>query len=85
MTAIPSGGKHPASRLQERKGRQFAELATVFDPLAHFSGKQWYPGIAVSGVHNTDGRRAVVLETVPGSKATERLFIDRQFRAAYTR
>jgi hypothetical protein len=64
--------------LQQHKGRQFAELATVFDPSRALWWKQWYPQIAVTGVRNIDGRDAFVLETIPGSPGTERLFIDRQ-------
>jgi len=63
---------------QQRKGRQFAELATVFDPSRVLLWKQWYTQIAITGVRDIDGRPAFVLETVPGSPNTERLFIDRQ-------
>lgn len=64
--------------LQQRRGRQFAELATVFDPSRALWWKEWYPQIAVTGVRDIDGRHTLVLETVPGSPSTERLFIDRQ-------
>ena len=70
--------KTSSEPLQQRKGRQFAELATVFDPSRALWWKQWYPQIAVAGTRNIDGRDAFVLETVPGSPNTERLFIDRQ-------
>lgn len=70
--------KTSSQPLQQRKGRQFAELATVFDPSRTLWWKQWYPQIAVTGVRDIDGQHAYVLETVPGSPSTERLFIDRQ-------
>lgn len=70
--------KTSSEPLQQRKGRQFAELATVFDPSRTLWWKQWYPRMAVAGVRDIDGRNAFVLETVPGSPMTERLFIDRQ-------
>lgn len=70
--------KASSGPLQQRKGRQFAELATVFDPSRALWWKQWYPQISVSGFRDIDGRPAYVLETIPGSPVTERLFIDRQ-------
>jgi hypothetical protein len=63
--------------LQQRKGRQFAELVTVFDPVRARWWKDWYPQMAVAGVRKIDGRDVFVLETLPGSPSTERLFIDR--------
>lgn len=70
--------KTSSEPLQQRKGRQFAELVTVFDPSRPLWWKQWYPQITVAGIRNIDGRAAFVLETVPGAASTERLFIDRQ-------
>jgi len=66
-----------AEGLQQRKGRQFAELVTVFDPARARWWNAWYPQMAVTAVRKTDNREAFVLETVPGSPSTERLFIDR--------
>jgi hypothetical protein len=68
--AVPEG-------LQQRKGRQFAELVTVFDPARARWWKEWYPQMEVTGVRKLDDREAFVLETLPGSPSTERLFIDR--------
>jgi len=64
--------------LQQRKGRQFAELVTVFDPARARWWREWYPQMAVTGVRPVEKRDAFVLETVSGSPLTERLFIDRQ-------
>jgi hypothetical protein len=64
--------------LQQRKGRQLAELVTAFDPARALLWKTWYPEMAVKGVQTIAGREAYVLETHPGSPATERLFIDRE-------
>ncbi|HXP87198.1 MAG TPA: hypothetical protein VN841_20875 [Bryobacteraceae bacterium] len=64
--------------LQQRKGRQLAELVTVFDPSRALWWKEWYPQMAVTGVRKIDGRDAFVLETFPGSPPTERLFLDRE-------
>jgi len=68
----------PAEGLQQRKGRDFAELVTVFDPSRALHWKEWYPQLAVAGVRKTDGRDAVVLETLPGNPRTERLVVDRE-------
>lgn len=65
-------------RLQQHKGRQFAELVTVFDPARALWWKEWYPEMAVNGVRKVGDRETWVLETHPGSPATERLFIDRE-------
>jgi hypothetical protein len=64
--------------LQQRKGRQFAELVTVFDPARALWWKEWYPEMAVKGVQKAGDRETWVLETLPGNPATERLFIDRE-------
>ncbi len=66
-----------AESLQQRKGRQLAELVTVFDPARARWWTEWYPRMAVTGVRHIDNREAFVLETLPGSPSTERLFIDR--------
>ena len=66
-----------AEGLQQQKGRRFAELVTVFDPARARWWKEWYPQMAVTGVRKIDNREAFVLETLPGSPSTERLFIDR--------
>jgi hypothetical protein len=67
-----------SERLQQRKGRQFAELVTVFDPSWSLWWKEWYPEMAVKGVQKMGDREAYVLETHPGSPATQRMFIDRE-------
>jgi hypothetical protein len=64
--------------LQQRKGRQFAELMTVFDPARVLWWKEWYPEMAVKGTQKVGDRDTWVLETHPGNPATERLFIDRE-------
>jgi len=64
--------------LQQRKGRQFAELVTVFDPARALWWKEWYPEMAVKGTQKVGDRDTWVLETHPGNPATERLFIDRE-------
>ena len=66
-----------AEPLRQRKGRQLAELVTVFDPARARWWNEWYPRMAVTGVRQIDSREAFVLETLPGSPSTERLFIDR--------
>lgn len=63
--------------LQQRKGRQFAELVTVFDPARGLSWKEWYPQMEVTGLRMIGDRDTYVLETAPGGPATERIFIDR--------
>jgi hypothetical protein len=67
-----------AESLQQRKGRQFAELVTVFDPSWALQWKEWYPGMAVKGIQKIGDREAYVLETQPGTPATQRMFIDRE-------
>ena len=67
-----------AEGLQQRKGRQFAELVTVFDPSWALQWKEWYPGMAVKGIQKIGDREAYVLETQPGTPATQRMFIDRE-------
>jgi hypothetical protein len=67
-----------AEGLQRRKGRQFAELVTVFDPSWSLSWKEWYPEMAVKGVQKIGDRETYVLETQPGSPATQRMFVDRE-------
>jgi hypothetical protein len=64
--------------LQQRKGRQLAELVTVFDPARVLWWKEWYPEMAVKGVQKVGDRETWVLEIHPGNPATERLFIDSQ-------
>jgi hypothetical protein len=64
--------------LQQRKGRQFVELVAVFDPAWPLLWKEWYPQLAVQGVQKIGDREAYVLETQPGSPATQRMFIDRE-------
>ncbi|MGD1210258.1 MAG: hypothetical protein ABR973_02725 [Candidatus Acidiferrales bacterium] len=71
--------RHAANEgLQQQAGRQYAELVTVFDPARVLSWKEWYPEIAVTGIEKLDGREAYVVETHPGSAASERILIDRQ-------
>lgn len=64
--------------LQQRKGRQFAELATVFDPSRVRWWKEWYPALAVTESRKFGDRTLYVLETRPGDPLTERLFFDSQ-------
>jgi len=68
----------PTEGLQQRQGRQMAELVSVFDPARVLSWKQWYPEMAFEGVQKLGDRETYVLETHPGGAATERIFIDRQ-------
>jgi hypothetical protein len=71
--------RHAANEaLQQRSGRQYAELVTVFDPARVLSWKEWYPEIAVTGIEKVDGREAYVIETHPGTATSERILIDRQ-------
>jgi hypothetical protein len=70
-TAAPEG-------LQQRKGRQFAERVTVFDPSWPLSWKEWYPQLGVTGIQTIASREAYVMETQPGNPATLRMFIDRE-------
>lgn len=65
-----------SENLQQHKGRQLAELVTVFNPARALSWKEWYPALALKGSETIGDRKAYVLET--GSPNHERLFIDQQ-------
>ena len=65
-----------SEQLQQHKGRQMAELVTVFNPARALSWKEWYPALALKGTDSIGDRRAYVLEA--GTPNHERLFIDQQ-------
>jgi hypothetical protein len=74
-----AGWRHVAGQdLQQRAGRQFVEIVTVFDPARVRWWKEWYPNLSVTGVEKVNGRDAYTLSMNPGSKASEKLFIDRE-------
>jgi hypothetical protein len=71
--------RHAANEgLQQQSGRQLAELVTVFDPARVLLWKEWYPEIGVTGIAKLGDREVYVIETHPGSAASERIWIDRQ-------
>jgi hypothetical protein len=74
-----AGWRHVAGQdLQQRAGRQFAEIVTVFDPARVRWWKEWYPNMAVTGKEKVDGRDTYALSMNPSNKASEKLFIDRE-------
>jgi hypothetical protein len=74
-----AGWRHVAGQdLQQRAGRQFVEIVTVFDPARVRWWKEWYPNMIVTGIENVAGRDAYALSMNSGNKASERLFIDRE-------
>ncbi len=72
-----AGWRHVVGQnLQQHAGRQFAEIVTVFDPARVRWWKEWYPNMTVTGIEKVDGRDAYALTMTPGSKTSEKLFID---------
>jgi hypothetical protein len=73
------GWRHAAGQdLQQLAGRQFVGIVTAFDPSRVRWWKEWYPNMSVTGVEKVNGRDAYVLSMNPESKASEKLFIDRE-------
>lgn len=62
--------------LQQHKGRQLAELVTVFNPARALSWKEWYPAMSLKQGEAVGDRKVYVLDM--GTPNRERLFIDQQ-------
>jgi hypothetical protein len=74
-----AGWRHAAGQeLQQRPGRQFVEIVTAFDPARVRWWKEWYPNMRVTGIEKVNGRDAYAISMNPDSKASEKLFIDRE-------